>query len=61
MRTGCSGQLCADMPLASTCEFRPEYACYASAACERQSDGSCGWTATPALTACITAARDGGM
>lgn len=61
MRTGCSGQLCADMPLASTCEFRPEYACYASAACERQSDGSCGWTASPALTACIAAARDGGM
>jgi hypothetical protein len=61
MRTGCSGQLCADMPLASTCEFLPEYACYASATCERQSDGRCGWTMTPALTACLAAARDGGM
>lgn len=61
MRTGCSGQLCADMPLGSTCEFRAEYACYASASCERQTDGTCGWTPTPALTACITAARDGGM
>jgi hypothetical protein len=60
-RTGCSLQLCADMDMASTCEFRPEYACYASATCERQAGGACGWTATPALTACIASARgDGG-
>ncbi|MEM9191931.1 MAG: hypothetical protein AAGF12_22350 [Myxococcota bacterium] len=52
---GCSGQICSDAPGApSTCEFRPEYACYRDAACERQSDGMCGWTETPELLACLT-------
>lgn len=53
VKTGCSGQICADDHRISTCEFRPEYACYASATCERQSNGSCGWTQTPALTSCL--------
>lgn len=57
MRTGCSGQLCAAEPLGSTCEFLPEYACYRAAACERQGDGTCGFTPSPSLTACINAAR----
>jgi Kazal-type serine protease inhibitor domain len=53
---GCSGQLCSDQPgLVSTCEFRPRYACFQGATCERQSNGSCGWTATPALNACLAA------
>jgi len=51
---GCSGQLCTDRPDAiSTCEYRPEYACYKTAACERQSNGECGWTPTPRLAACL--------
>jgi hypothetical protein len=53
VKTGCSGQICADQQRISTCEFRPEYACYQSATCERQATGSCGWTKTPALTACL--------
>jgi|GEM_PF-2427014 len=53
VKTGCSGQICADSPRFSTCEFREEYACYATAACERQADGKCGWTQTPALQACL--------
>jgi hypothetical protein len=61
MRTGCSGQLCASEPQGSTCEFLPEYACYNTARCERQGNGSCGWTPTASLTACIDAARRGGM
>jgi hypothetical protein len=53
-RGGCSGQLCTDRPNAiSTCEFRPEYACYAAATCERQADGECGWTQTTELQACL--------
>ncbi|HTK60041.1 MAG TPA: hypothetical protein VL283_02445 [Candidatus Baltobacteraceae bacterium] len=55
-RTGCSGQLCADQDMVSTCEYRPEYACYKDAACERQADGKCGWTPSAALTACLGAA-----
>ena len=56
---GCSSQLCASEPLASHCEWLPEYACYRTARCEPQSDGSCGWTQTPELVACIAAARGG--
>lgn len=51
--TGCSGQLCADEDLASTCEWREEYACYRSARCERQADGRCSWTMDPALRECL--------
>jgi hypothetical protein len=51
---GCSGQLCTDEPGAvSTCEWRPEYACYQTATCARQADGACGWTETPELTSCL--------
>jgi len=51
---GCSAQICSDQPgVASTCEFRPEYACYQSAKCERQQNGQCGWTDTATLRACL--------
>lgn len=53
VKTGCSGQICADQSRISTCEFRPEYACYASATCARQADGACGWTQTPELVTCL--------
>ncbi len=55
---GCSGQLCTDSPdMASTCEWREEYACYQSAVCVRQPSGKCGWTPTPALTQCLNTAQ----
>ncbi len=53
---GCSGQICSDQPaMASTCEFREEYACYKSniTTCERQANGQCGWTQTAALAQCL--------
>lgn len=52
---GCSGQLCVGPgePDVTTCEFREEYACYQTATCERQANGSCGWTPTPELDACL--------
>jgi hypothetical protein len=52
-KSGCSGQICADHQMISTCEFRPEYACYQAATCERQANGACGWTQTPALPSCL--------
>jgi hypothetical protein len=52
-KTGCSNQICADEEMVSTCEWRPEYACYQKAKCERQKDGKCGFTQTPELTACL--------
>jgi len=54
---GCSGQICADESVVSTCEWRPEYACYKSATCERQADGKCGWTKTAELEACLASAK----
>jgi hypothetical protein len=51
---GCSSQLCTDDPdAASTCEYRAEYACYTGARCERQANGTCGWTKTDELSACL--------
>jgi hypothetical protein len=51
---GCSSQICSDQEgVISTCEWRPEYACYADATCGRQADGTCGWTETEALNACL--------
>lgn len=51
---GCSGQICSDNEgMVSTCEYREEYACYKTAKCERQQNGQCGWTNTPALNMCL--------
>lgn len=52
-RTGCSGQICSDEDVITTCEWREEYACYRSASCERQADGECGWTMTDELRMCL--------
>jgi hypothetical protein len=53
--TGCSGTVCAETTsdLVTTCEMKPEYACYRDAVCERQPSGACGWTPTPELAACL--------
>jgi hypothetical protein len=53
IKTGCSGQVCSDTEVITTCEWRPEYACYKRARCERQADGKCGFTRTAELTACL--------
>ena len=60
---GCSSQLCteaSDEPIASTCEFREEYACYQAAECARQADGQCGFTESDALSECLANAGVGG-
>lgn len=56
--TGCSGQVCSNEAVFTTCEFRPEYACYGAAECAVQPDGRCGWTLTPALDRCLIDAGD---
>jgi eight-cysteine-cluster-containing protein len=52
---GCSGQLCVEegANVVTTCEWRDAYACYETAACERQPDGQCGFTKTPELDQCL--------
>jgi hypothetical protein len=61
-RTGCSGELCSDQNVASDCVYRPEFACYKDATCERRSDGACGFAPTASLAACLASAgaNDGG-
>lgn len=51
--TGCSGQVCGNASVTTTCDVRPEYQCYRSATCEAQSNGLCAWTQTAALTQCL--------
>jgi len=55
VKSGCSGTVCtaAGHEVVTTCEFRPEYACYQTASCAKQADGECGWTQTQDLTACL--------
>lgn len=55
--TGCSGQVCADEEVITTCEFKPQYACFRTAKCERQSDGKCDWTMTEELATCLAEAE----
>jgi|GEM_PF-5798143 len=52
-KTGCSGQICSDIDIVTTCEFRQEYACYQNARCERQATGECGFTQTSELSTCL--------
>lgn len=57
IKSGCSSQVCSDQSVITTCEWRPEYACYRKAACERQADGNCGFTRTTELSACLSATK----
>jgi hypothetical protein len=53
---GCSGELCLeakDSGMASTCEWKEEYACYKKTKCERQQTGKCGWTETSEFKSCL--------
>lgn len=51
--TGCSGQICADEDVITTCEYKESYACYKKAKCERHQDGQCAWTLTEDLLQCL--------
>jgi glucose/arabinose dehydrogenase len=55
--SGCSGQICSDKQMVSTCEWREEYACYQTAKCEVQPSGQCGWTQTSELKSCLEASQ----
>jgi len=53
-RTGCSGTVCAAETVFTTCQYRPEYACYqeptTSCGCN---NGLCGFAQTDALQTCL--------
>lgn len=52
-KTGCSQELCSDKDVTSACEYKPEYACYRDAVCERQPTGECEFTKTKDLQECL--------
>ena len=57
---GCSGQLCVDATqgdIASTCEWKEEYACYKKGTCGTLPNGSCGWIDMSQINQCIAQAR----
>ncbi|MDQ5950691.1 MAG: hypothetical protein QG585_633 [Patescibacteria group bacterium] len=55
---GCSGQICSDQKdVISNCMWTESYACYATAKCERQQNGQCGWTETSQLKMCLENAK----
>lgn len=60
VKTGCSGEICAAEEKMSTCDYKAEYECYKKAACERQSDGNCGFTQTAEVKSCIASKRKSG-
>jgi hypothetical protein len=51
--TGCSGTICADREMISTCEYKPEHGCYKYAVCKRQPDGNCGWDFPTRFNICM--------
>lgn len=53
IKTGCSGEICAEETMMSSCIYRAEFGCYKKARCERQQDGNCGFTQTAELTSCL--------
>ncbi len=50
--SGCSGQICAPEPMASTCEWLPWYACYQLAKCDAV-NGVCGWVPNDEFKMCM--------
>jgi hypothetical protein len=55
VRSGCGNQFCTEEGNESvtTCEYRADYACYITANCGHQADGSCGWAQTDELKGCL--------
>jgi len=53
MASGCSGEICADVPMDSICIWQAWYVCLEFTTCELQPSAECGWTPTPELLECL--------
>jgi eight-cysteine-cluster-containing protein len=52
--TGCSGQLCADTDIATTCDWHEWYSCYAKSECGAfGANGACAWKETSDYVTCM--------
>lgn len=59
MRGGCSGTICQSRkaePVVTTCEYRPEYACYKQIECGCTA-GQCKWKENPKFLSCVAQAK----
>ncbi|GEM_PF-4362573 len=55
MITGCSGQICSDRAVITTCQALPEYICYNEPTTQCGcNNGSCGWAQSDALDSCLS-------
>jgi hypothetical protein len=53
-KTGCSGQICAEKEIPTTCEWLPYYGCYKKSVCGNFGPGgTCGWKKTPDFVSCM--------
>jgi hypothetical protein len=54
-KTGCSGQICSDKDINTTCEWYPWYACYQKSECGNFGPGgTCAWKQTADFTSCMS-------
>jgi len=62
--TGCSGEICAPYPVASSCVWLPEYECLRLTTCELlqgpNGEATCGWVQTPEYLECLQQIQGGG-
>jgi len=61
-KTGCSGQICSDQDVITTCEYLPQYACFQKYGnCGNfGTDGACAWEPTEDLVTCLGGGAVGG-
>jgi len=53
-KTGCSGQICSQQNVNTTCTWMNQFACYSNAQCQYlPSTGDCGWVSSLTLGACL--------
>lgn len=50
--TGCSGQICSEKDIPTTCEYRCEYSCFKKANCKKI-NGKCGWETGAEFYKCL--------
>ncbi len=56
--SGCSGEVCSDEDMVSTCIYKPEFACYQKATCgKNKTTGKCEWEQTTELKNCVAKAK----
>jgi hypothetical protein len=53
--SGCSAEICAEVPMESDCQWLPEYDCLQYSQCTWGPDGACGWLQTDEYLECLAA------